>query len=317
MFDLSKELYGVKTAAIAGHIRPDGDCVGSCMGLALYLKENFPELTVVDVYLESVPEKFRFLKDVEKIKTTCDAAMQYEVFFALDSGDVNRLGEAKQYMETAKKTICIDHHISNRGYGRIQYIEPEASSASEMVFTLLEYEKISKEAAEALYMGIAHDTGVFQYSCTSSRTMEIAGRLMDKGVGFTEIVDKTYFEKTYIQNQILGKALLESMLLFGGQCIVSAVRKKDLEFFGASSDDLDGIVSHLRSTAGVEVAVFLYETDVQEYKVSMRSNGKVDVSRIASYFGGGGHVRAAGCSLQGDVHDVMNNIALHIEKQLC
>ena len=165
-------------------------------------------------------------------------------------------------------------------------------------------------------MGIAHDTGVFQYSCTSSRTMEIAGKLIDKGFDFNELLDQTFFQKTYLQNQILGRALLESMLLMDGKCIISALRKKDLDFYGVIGEDLEGIVSQLRNTAGVEVAIFLYETAIQEFKVSLRSNGKVDVSRVASYFGGGGHVRAAGCTMQGSVYDVLNNLTLHIEKQL-
>jgi phosphoesterase RecJ-like protein len=316
MFDLTTELKEARRVAVAGHIRPDGDCVGSCTGLALYLRANFPNLTAVDVYLESVPERFRFLKDTELIRREVDEEAEYDVFFALDSGDRERLGKAAVYLNSAKKTICIDHHISNHGYGMIQYIDPHASSTSELVFTLLKEEKITKETAEALYLGIAHDTGVFQYSCTSSRTMEIAGKLMDKGIEFTKILDQTYYQKTYLQNQILGRALLESMLLLDRQCIVSAVRKKDMDFYGVTSEDLEGIVSQLRNTSGVEVAVFLYETANQEYKVSLRSNNRVDVNKVASYFGGGGHVRAAGCTMQGNVHDVLNNLTLHIEKQL-
>ena len=133
---------------------------------------------------------------------------------------------------------------------------------------------------------------------------------------FNELLDQTFFQKTYLQNQILGRALLESMLLMDGKCIISALRKKDLDFYGVTGEDLEGIVSQLRNTAGVEVAIFLYETAIQEFKVSLRSNGKVDVSRVASYFGGGGHVRAAGCTMQGSVYDVLNNLTLHIEKQL-
>mgnify|MGYP000668163620 FL=1 len=131
-----------------------------------------------------------------------------------------------------------------------------------------------------------------------------------------ELLDQTFFQKTYLQNQILGRALLESMLLMDGKCIISALRKKDLDFYGVTSEDLDCIVSQLRNTTGVEVAIFLYETAIQEFKVSLRSNGRVDVSRVASYFGGGGHVRAAGCTMQGSVYDVLNNLTLHIEKQL-
>lgn len=146
--------------------------------------------------------------------------------------------------------------------------------------------------------------------------MEIAGKLMEKGFDFNELLDQTFFQKTYLQNQILGRALLESMLLMDGKCIISALRKKDLDFYGVTNEDLDGIVSQLRNTTGVEVAIFLYETAIQEFKVSLRSNGRVDVSRVASYFGGGGHVRAAGCTMQGSVYDVLNNLTLHIEKQL-
>lgn len=315
MFDLAAELTGAKCVGIAGHVRPDGDCVGSCTGLALYLRENFPTLTAVDVYLESVPEKFRVLKDTDKIRTECGEE-RYDVFFSLDSGDIERLGEAGRFLKTAGKVICIDHHISNKGFGDVRLIEPEASSTSELVFRLLDYEKLSVEAAKALYMGIAHDTGVFQYSCTGSSTMEAAGKLMDKGFDFNELLDETFFQRTYLQNQILGRALLESMTLLEGKCIFSALRKKDLDFYGVTSADLDGIVSQLRITKGVEVAIFLYECAIQEFKVSLRSNGAVDVSKIASYFGGGGHVRAAGCTMQGSVYDVVNNLTLHIEKQL-
>lgn len=315
MFDLDQEIKGAKSIGIAGHIRPDGDCVGSCLGLALYLRENYPGLEAVDIHLESVPEKFRVLEGTETICTSCPEKT-YDVFFSLDCGDIGRLGNAAEYLKTAGKVICVDHHISNHGFGDVQFIDPAASSTSELIYLLLDNEKISVNTAKALYTGIAHDTGVFQYSCTSSRTMKIAGKLMDKGFDFSELLNQTFFQKTYLQDQILGRALLESMLLMDGKCIISALRKKDLDFYGVASEDLDGIVSQLRNTAGVEVAIFLYETAIQEFKVSLRSNGRVDVSRVASYFGGGGHVRAAGCTMQGSVYDVLNNLTLHIEKQL-
>ena len=165
-------------------------------------------------------------------------------------------------------------------------------------------------------MGIAHDTGVFQYSNTSPKTMQIAGSLIAKGINFSQIVDNTFYKKTYIQNQILGRALVESILLLDGRIIVGRVRQKDMEFYGASPADLDGIVSQLRVTDGVEVAIFLYETGNHQYKVSLRSNGPVDVSAVCAYFGGGGHVKAAGCTMYGTVYDVINNLTLHIEKQL-
>lgn len=226
------------------------------------------------------------------------------------------MGVALEAFEASKKTICIDHHISNKGFAEINVIQPEASSASEVLYTLLEKEKVTKPVAEALYTGIANDTGVFQYSCTSPQTMRIAAELMEKGIDFSKIVDKSFYEKTYIQNQILGRCLMESLLVLDGQCIIGVVRRKDMDFYHVEPKDLDGIVQQLRVTAGVEVAVFLYEQKVQEFKVSLRSNGKVDVNEVASYFGGGGHVMAAGCTLQGSAYDVINNLLRCIEKRL-
>ena len=182
--------------------------------------------------------------------------------------------------------------------------------------SLLEPEKINKACAEALYTGIVHDTGVFQYSCTGTRTMEIAGQLMAKGIDFTSIIKDSFYTKSYAQNQIMGRTIMESIMLLNQRCIVGYVRQKDMDFYGVTPKDMDGIVNQLQNTRGVEVAIFLYEIGVQEYKVSMRSNGKVDVARVASYFGGGGHVKAAGCTMQGSVFDVVNSLTLDIERQL-
>lgn len=146
--------------------------------------------------------------------------------------------------------------------------------------------------------------------------MEIAGKLIEKGLDCAKIIDDTFYRKTYIQNQILGRALLESFLFMDGRCIFSGLRKKDLEFYGADTNDLDGIIDQLRVTEGVECAIFIYETSIHEYKISMRSNAIVDVSRVAEYFGGGGHIRAAGCTMSGTIYDVLNNLSKHIEMQL-
>ena len=146
--------------------------------------------------------------------------------------------------------------------------------------------------------------------------MRIAGELMKTGIPFNKIIDESFYQKTYLQNQVMGRVLAESILLQNGKCIVGYLRRKDMDFYGVEGSDLDGIVSQLRLTRGVEVAIFLYETGPQEFKVSMRSNGKIDVSRIASYFGGGGHVKAAGCTLQGSVYDVVNNVVEQMHKQL-
>ena len=166
-----------------------------------------------------------------------------------------------------------------------------------------------------MYLGIVHDTGVFQYSCTAPSTMRAAAKLMEKGVNAPEIIQNTYYEKTYEQNQALGRALLESVLFMDKKCI-TYMRQRDMEFYGVKPKDLDGIVSQLRNTKGIEVAVFMYEIQPSEYKVSLRATGNVDVSVIAQFFGGGGHRKAAGFTMTGRPHDVLNNLSGQIALQL-
>ncbi len=315
MEKIANELKGINTVAIAGHVRPDGDCVGSCMGLYLYLKENYPDIAA-DVYLEQPGAQFSFLSCFEEIKTVYQTGKVYDLLITLDVSDKNRIGVAEEAYETAKKRVCIDHHISNRGLGDVNEIRPDASSTCEVLYTLLEEEKVSKAVAEAIYTGMVHDTGVFQYSCTSPETMRIAAKLMEKGIPFTKIVEESFYEKTYVQNQILGRCLMESILLMDGKCVIGVVKKKMMDFYHVEPKDLDGIVQQLRIIKGVEVAIFIYEVKPQEFKVSLRSKGKVNVNEVASYFGGGGHVLAAGCTFHGSVYDVMNNLLEIIDKQL-
>ena len=301
--------------AIGGHVRPDGDCVGSCMGLYQYLKENYKDRRI-DVYLEEIPQAYRCIEATKDIKHELPENTKYDLFICLDCGDKERLGFSALLLEQAVRTCCIDHHISNTEFADFNYIVPDASSTSELIYNLLDEEKITLGVAEALYLGIVHDTGVFQYSCTAPETMEAAANLMRKGINASEIIEKTFYEKTFAQNQILGRALFESFLFMDGKCIVSYITQRMMEFHGVTPKDLEGIVSQLRVTKGVEVAVLLYETAPHEYKVSLRASGDVDVSRIAQYFGGGGHKKAAGVTMKGTVHDVINNLSGQIHLQL-
>lgn len=311
---LQQMLEDAGSVAILGHIRPDGDCLGSTLGLYNYLQLNYPNIKA-SVYLEEAADKFLYLKGFELIRHQTDEEA-YDLCVCLDSGDMERLGVFACYLQRAKRSLCLDHHITNTRYADTNLVEENASSTCEVLFGQLKEDKIDTTVAECLYTGIVHDTGVFKYACTSRKTMEIAGKLMEKGIDFGAIIDNSFYKKTYIQNQILGRALLESVTFFEGRCIFSAVRQNEMEFYGVGSKDLDGIIDQLRLTEGVEVAIFIYQTGAQEFKVSMRSQKEVDVSRIASYFGGGGHVRAAGCSMNGSIHDVINNLSNEIARQL-
>ncbi|MDO5362910.1 MAG: bifunctional oligoribonuclease/PAP phosphatase NrnA [Eubacteriales bacterium] len=315
MNNIAEVLDGVKTMAIAGHIRPDGDCVGSCMALYAYIKKWYPEIQA-DIYLETPKPVFGYLAYMDEVKSEASGEKEYDLFVTCDVSARDRLAVAGDYFEKAKKTVCIDHHVSNPGFARINHILPDASSSCEVLYGLLDPEKVDREIAQAVYTGIIHDTGVFQYSCTSPETMRIAGELMKTGFDFTGIIEKSFYQKTYIQNQVMGRVLAESILLLDGKCIVGYMKKKDMDFYGVDGADLDGVVSQLRLTQDVEVAIFIYEKNTQEFKVSLRSNGDVDVSKIAVFFGGGGHVKAAGCEMAGSMYDVVNNITAELVKQM-
>ena len=313
--ELERLLQGAHRVALGGHVRPDGDCVGSTLGLYQYLQKNYPEITV-DVYLEPVPDSFRFIGAAVDIRSEVTETETYDLFILLDCGDSDRLGFSKMLYEQAGRTACIDHHISNRAFADENEIDPDASSTSELVYRLLDKEKITKEIAECLYLGIVHDTGVFQYSCTAPETMEAAAELMRKGIDYSGIIDRTFYQKSYVQNQVLGKALLDSKLFLDGKCIASFLTKEEMDVYGVKPKELDGIVSQLRVTKGVEVAIFLYELSHHEFKVSLRATGEGDVSRIAQQFGGGGHKKAAGVTMKGSAEEILSRLVEEIQKQL-
>lgn len=320
---LTEIVRGASSIGISGHIRPDGDCTGSTMALFLYLKKICKDADI-HLFLESRQDTMTDMKYLSQIDTSYEWEGSFDVFFALDTAK-DRLGKAEAYFDGAKKTVNIDHHVSNQnGCAQINYVEPKASSTSELIYELIKAddnplplkERMDADIALAVYIGMIHDTGVFQYSNTTGRTLADAAELITYGFDFPRIIEETFYQKTYIQSQILGRALLESIQFMDGRCIVSCIDRKTMDFYGVNPADLDGIVNQLRNIKGVDCAVFLYQTGLMEYKISMRSNDRVDVSRIASYFGGGGHVRAAGCTMKGTFHDCINNLSLHIEKQI-
>lgn len=309
-----EEILGdARRIAISGHIRPDGDCAGSGMALYHYLRDNRLAETV-DIYLGELPKSFEFLEGIEEIRHQLPSSRKpYDLFFCLDCADKKRLEFSAPLFEEAKRRCCIDHHISQGVFTEEAYVDQEASSTAELVYQLLDPEKISKRAAEALYLGIIHDTGVFQYPCTAPSTHRMAAVLLEKGVDAANIIQKTYYEKTDKQNRILGKMLVESRLLLNGRMIVAGLSKEEMAAFDVKPSDLNGIVSQLRLTEGVEAAVFYYEFREGGYKVSLRSGDTVDVNLVASVFGGGGHQRAAGLESSRNLEEILRKL----EKEVC
>ncbi|MBE5909737.1 DHH family phosphoesterase [Pseudobutyrivibrio sp.] len=319
MIDNFNELLSdANVIGISGHIRPDGDCVGSCMAMYNYIATYYSDKEL-HVYLDPIPNIFKFFKNADKIEDIHEAApeKEFDLFIALDCSDGGRLGDVFPYFEKAKHTVCIDHHVTNGGFAEYSYIIPDDSSTCELVYNQFDKDKITKEIAECLYTGIIHDTGVFQYSCTTEATMAAAGFLMTKGIDYPKICTDTYYAKTMIQNRMLGMALLNCKTYLNGKVIAAVIDSNDMAKYDAQSKHLEGIVQQLRDTTGVEVAVFLYELADGDFKGSTRASGDVDLTVITGVYGGGGHKKAAGFSVATkEPWHVIEDIVKMVETQL-
>lgn len=308
MSKLLDAINKANTIVISGHIRPDGDCVGSTTAIYNYIVDNFPDKKV-DYLLEPFTKSIS--KCIERPETI--GLTEADLFISLDCASKDRLGSAQEMFDKAKYTFVIDHHKTNTGFGNENVVVAEASSACEVLFELLDPEKISLKTATSLYIGIVHDTGVFKYNSTSRRTMEIAGLLLEKGVNSAFIIDETFYAKTFAQNKLLAKGLNKACFLEDIGCIYTVISMDDLAEVGLTSADTDGIVEQLRLTDGVEVAAFIRQDDKELYKVSLRAKtGIVDVSTISVMHGGGGHKMAAGYSLNGTEEEVVATIVKDI-----
>ncbi|MCR5587179.1 MAG: bifunctional oligoribonuclease/PAP phosphatase NrnA [Lachnospiraceae bacterium] len=315
MTELKEYVKDAQNIVVAGHVAPDGDCVGSVIAIYRYIRKLFPEKKVT-AYLENLPAVYDFLDPDNSIISNELDNDEVDLFIAADTSSIDRLGIVGEVFKKAKSTMVIDHHVSNHGYGQVNIIETPLSSACELIATLMAEEDIDKDIASAIYTGMVTDSGGFRFSATSRKTMNIAGMLMEKGIDHAFIMDRCMYSRTYNQAQLLGRALLESMLVMDGKCIITTVTKKMMDIYECLEEDTEGIVDQLRVTRGVEVAVFLRERGEQEYKVSLRSNSYIDVSRVAEYFDGGGHIRAAGFTMRGSIHDIVNNIMEQINLQM-
>lgn len=310
-----KLIEAADTISILGHMRPDGDCIGSLLSLYNYITENYKGKTV-HVYADKFSNDFKFLNGAKKIKHSLKDKFHYDLSISVDSSDTDRHGDFAEVFSTAITTVCLDHHVSNTGFGDYCYVDADASSCCEVITDMLDMDKISKNTAECLYLGMVHDTGVFKYSSTRRKTMEAAGRLIEKGVDTAYIIDETFYKKSYKQNLLMARCILESNLHFEGKVISGFISKEMFKEFGCTTMDTEGIVEQLRLTEGVEVAVFVYQLTKKTYKFSLRAKNYVDVSTIATSFGGGGHIRAAGFETDMPLEEAMEKVLELVKEQL-
>lgn len=314
MIRLNDELQKINTVAITGHVRPDGDCTGSTMAVYNYVLDNFPQVHA-DIYLEKPGDEFSYMSHIEDVKGEYDGKTRYDLLIVCDCGVPDRFEPFIGLVDNSRRIICYDHHVGTADFADEAYVIVDFSSACELIYTAMEEHMISERTAVCLFTGIVTDTGSFKYQSTTEDTHLAAGRLMKKGINHTHIMDTCFSTRTFIQNKVIGHALLKSQLRCNDRCIVSSFLAEEMKQYGITGRDMGVVIDQLRTTKGTEAAVFLYELEPGEFKVSMRAREYLDVSRICRLYGGGGHVKAAGCTIRGRVDEIIDDVVEKLEEQ--
>lgn len=301
--------------AIFPHVSADGDAIGSSLALALALKNAGKK---VIVYLEeNIPTVYRFLPGIElACFYTQDEVMDINI--ALDTGDVGRLGTRGDAFFEAPCTINIDHHVTNTKFALLNFVDDMSASTGEIVYTLLKKLKlgIDRDIAACLYTAVSTDTGGFKYSNTTSETHRIASELLATGIDIGELSQRIFDNTTYTKLKLTQKAIELLELHENAKLAAVAISQADLQATGAKDEDCDGIVNIGRSIEGVEVSVLVKEKNAEEVRVNLRSKTHVDVSEVAAAFGGGGHKRAAGCTVKGSLQEVKEQMIKVLKEKL-
>lgn len=311
--EIFEEIKKVQKIVILSHESPDGDAVAS----SLSVKHAISKLgKQADIIIPEFPKDFKFLPGAEEIKKESEIK-EYDLAISVDCSDLKRLVGAKEYFETAKKTIQIDHHSVNTMFADLNYVDPVSPACCQVLIGIFEYFgiEIDKEIGTCILTGIITDTGGFQYSGVTSETLEFAAEILRKGVNISKICQRVLRNKTKA-NCELTKLLYDRMEFFEeGKIALSYITLEDLEKVNAQMGDEEGLVEIERDIEGVEVAVLLKEkADANGFKLSLRSKEAVNVSEICLLLGGGGHPRAAGCFISGDLEQAKTRI-LNVLKQ--
>lgn len=280
--------------AVLNHVNMDGDAVGSAFSLASAISSLGKNVVVL--LDEAPPPYLEFACD--SYLTADDVADEvFDLAIAVDSGDLARLGKRAGIFNSAKAKICIDHHVSNVGFGDVNCIKPEASSTAEIIYELILKltGTVTKRQAEQLYAGIITDTGGFKFSNTTKESFIYSADLLEKGADINDVCISIY-ESESIEKLKIKARVLNSLKLYGGGKVSGAIiTEKDFLETGATVSDCEGFSGIGRSIAGVEASFSIIVKD--QVKVSLRSKRYVDVSKVAAFFGGGGHIRASGFTL--------------------
>ncbi|BCJ85308.1 DHH family phosphoesterase [Effusibacillus dendaii] len=298
------------------HVQPDGDAFGSTLGFA-HLLEALGKQVVIAAE-EPVPGKFQFLPGSNKIQICSSISEKFSTVVALDCGDFRRLGSCADLLLPDAAVLNIDHHKTNDLFGKANLVDLDAAATSQIVYDLAGFLRVSVglPMAICLYTGIMTDTGGFRYSNTTVAVHRIVGDLLEIGVAPYEIADRLLETLTWAQAQLIREALGTLQRDSSGQVAWIAVKRDLLDRLGARDEDVEGLVSYARNIQGVEVGILFREKEDGSVKVSLRSKYRVDVGQIALFYGGGGHARAAGCSLHSSIEQAQTDVLAKVSEWL-
>lgn len=315
MNNLRELIDQANNIAVIAHINPDGDSLGSSLALGLAIKAINSNVTI---FINDVlPAKYGFLPEVHQFVMFKEVELkEFDISFILDCGDLDRLGSSKGLIDKTKTLINIDHHVSNNNYGDINIIDVKASSTCQMVYNLIEGQlklPITADIATNLYVGIITDTGNFKYDNTSPETHRVTAKLLEAGVDIEAVTINLFQSNTYNSVKFLGEFLQNLDILLDGKLAISVISIQMLNKYSLDSDETDSIINYGRDIKGVEVAVTLKEVKDNIIKLSFRSKADVDVNKIAKVFGGGGHKKASGATIEGNIEEVRKRIIEEVE----
>ena len=310
--NILEEIKKAQTIILLTHEAPDGDAIGSTLAMKTALKTLGKES---DVIIKEFPRTFEFLPNAKEVKKESEIK-NYDLAISLDCTDLRRL-VGREYFEEAKRTIVIDHHGTNSMFGDINFVNPVAPACCEILVGMLTYFniEITKEIGTCILTGIITDTGGFKNQGTTSETFEFTAELLRKGVKVSEIYRKVLEIKTRGNFELLKRTLNRMEILENGKVAFTYITNQDEEEINIEIGDHEGLVEEGRRIEGVEVSIFIRQKNHEDsYKVSMRSNSYVNVSDICYIFGGGGHPKAAGCLIQGNIEQVKEKLLKEIRK---
>ena len=299
---------------VACHVNPDADALGSLLGVGYACAALGKPVTLVSP--DGVPSVYRFLPGWEQVVST--AGGEYDLGIGVDADGSDRLGSAETVVTSAPTVIDIDHHVGPDPYGQIQVVDSTSPATGELIVGLWDALglPLSREAAVCLMAAILTDTGSFRYGNLTPETMRIAARLMEAGAHPEPIYEAIYGIRPEPAARLLGIALRQLQLAAHGAIVWSAVSQEDMRSVGATEEHTDGIINELRSLDGSKVAIFLRESTDGCVRVSFRSRDETDVAAVAASFGGGGHRKASGCTLDGPLETAVARVLQAAEEAL-